>query len=118
MSNFKTKYPAFSALMLLVAALSQDFASGSLSIIQKFTNLVNVIPQVVAFVPLAGMIATELASLKQSPADIEAGAEVLIADLAFSSSRAQSVIAAALPVAEGVAGLVAPFENLFVVIKG
>lgn len=117
MNSFKTKYPSFSALIALAASIAQDFTAGGLTLIQKLTGLAGLLPQVLAFIPLAGGLASELVALKAAPADIEAGAEVLVTDLAFSSVKAKAIVSSAFPVAEGIANLVSPAQSLIAAIR-
>lgn len=117
MSNFSSKYPAFAALLALLGGSVAKMVSASGSIIQKLEGEAALLPQLISFVPQASLLATELAQLKQNPVDIEAAAETLVSDLAFSSSKAQAIVAAAFPVAESVANLVAPIENLVAALK-
>lgn len=115
--DFKSKYPAMSALLALAAAVAQDFAASGLSLVQKLYGLAALVPQALTFVGMVGQIAGEVASLKASPVDIEAGAEVLVVDLALSSDKAKSIVAAAFPVAEKIAELVSPVQSLIAAVK-
>lgn len=117
MTSFKQKYPAFAALLVIVGLLAQDFAAPGVTLVQKLTNLYNVVPAVMAFVPQIGALGAEISALKSSPTDIEAGGEVLVTDLGFSSAKGVAVIAAAFPVGEGVVALWSPIQNLISVAK-
>lgn len=117
MSNFSSKYPAFAALLGLLGGSVAKMVSTSGSIVTKIEGEASLLPQLISFVPQASLLASELAVLKQNPADIEAAAELLVSDLAFSSSKAQVIVAAAFPVAESIANLVSPIESLVAAIE-
>lgn len=118
MTSFKQKYPAFAALLALAAAVAQDFAAPGLSLLQKLSGLAAIIPQVVGFLPLVGSIGSEIVAIKAAGVvDIEAAAELLVTDLAFSSDKAKAIVASAFPVAEQLAGLFAPVQSLIAAIK-
>lgn len=112
MESFAQKYPAFAALLQLVATIGQDMAVQGESLTAKLESLVNVAGPLVAFLPQASALGAEIAALKASPTDIEAAGEALVSDLAFSSAKAKAIIAAAFPVAESLAALVAPVQAL------
>lgn len=118
MNPFQAKYPAFYALIGLVADAAKDTvaaAQGSGSFLQKLIGYETLVPELIALVPLAGQLTAEAQAM--SVVDMEAAAEVLVSDLAFSSAKAMAVIAAALPLAEQLAALVAPSEALVAAIK-
>lgn len=117
MGGFKTKYPVTTLLLALVGALVDDAAAAGQSVIQKLEDSISLVPQMLALAGQAGSLSGELSALKQSPVDIEAGAEVLIEDLDFSSAKAQSVMAALFPVGEGIVALVAPMQALVVALE-
>jgi len=118
MDSFKSKYPAFTALLALAAALAQDVAAQGETVLQKLEGSIALVPQALAFMPMASGLGAEVAALKAAPTDIEAGVEVLITDLAFSSDKAKAIIAAAFPLAESLVGLVPQVESLVKAIKG
>ena len=117
MNSFKSKFPAITALLLISAAFAQDFAAQGETVLQKLEGSVAIVPQVLAFVPQASQLGAEASALKASPTDIEAGVEVLVTDLAFSSTKAQAIIAAVFPLAESLAGLVPQAQALVAAIK-
>lgn len=116
MNAFSQKYPAFAALLNLLAVAAKDLVAPG-SLVGKLSSLVNEIAPIVAFMPQAGLLGAEVAALKASPQDIIMCGEALVADLAFSSGKAQAIIAAAFPVGEALAGLVPQIEALVAAIK-
>jgi hypothetical protein len=117
-NNFKVKYPIFSSLMVLVSGFTTGLLVQGESLVQKVEGEMVLLPQVLAFLPKAGGLKAELDALKAAGApDIEAGAEVLVSDMAFSSAKAQGIIQAAFPVAESVAALEPQVLALVAAIK-
>jgi hypothetical protein len=117
METFAQKYPAFAALFGLVATIAQDAAAPGETALQKLEGAVNLVGPVISFLPQASLLSAELAALKESPSDIESAAEALVTDLAFSSEKAKSIIAAAFPLAEAVVALIPQAEALVAAIK-
>ncbi|MDR3608532.1 MAG: hypothetical protein P4M08_14305 [Oligoflexia bacterium] len=105
---FASKYPAFTALFALVGGAASILAVQSETLIQKVEGEAAELPGLLAFLPQAGSLGAEVTALKASPTDMEAAAEMLISDFKFSSSKAQSVIAAAFPLAESLVGTTLP----------
>lgn len=115
---FPTKYPAFYALLALVAAAVKDgvqVATGGGSLLQDVLALENLAPLLMQLYPVAGQIAAEAKAM--SAADIEAAAEQLVTDLEFTSTKAQLVISKAFPLAETLASLVPQAQALVVAIQ-
>ena len=75
------------------------------------------VPQALAFFPQASLLGSELTALKANPIDLEAGAELLVTDLAFTSAKAKAIVSAAFPVAESLAAMVPQVQALITVIK-
>lgn len=117
MSDFQTSYPAFFALIGLLAGSAKIAVTTPGGVIQKLEGEVSEIPSFMAFYPLAGSLKSELGNLEKSPADIEAGVEVLVADLAFSSAKAQAIIQSAIPLARTVVTGYEQSQALINVIK-
>jgi hypothetical protein len=117
MNSFKSKYPTFVAIIAIVAAFARDLTAGTETLVEKLENSITLIPQVLAVIPSIGSLGTELAALKGNVADLEAGAELLVTDLAFSSVKAQAIIAAAFPFAEGIVALVPSGTALVAAIR-
>lgn len=117
MNSFKTKYPAFAALLGLVSAFALDLVTENETLVQKLENSISLVPQVLAFLPQAGNLGQEVSLLKSNVADIEAAAETLVTDLAFSSVKAKAIVAAAFPFAEGIVALVPQGQALYTAIK-
>ena len=117
MQNFSTKYPTITALILLVANVAKDAAVQGETLVQKLEASVVLVPQALALIPNVSLLGAEVSALKASPLDLEAGAELLVADLAFSSPKAQAVIAAAFPLAEALVGLVPQVSALVAAMK-
>jgi hypothetical protein len=117
MNSFKTTYPVFTALLSLISAFALDLVTENETLIQKLENSITIVPQVLGFLPIAGGLAAELAKLKASPADIEAAAETLVTDIAFSSVKAKAIIAAAFPLAESVVALVPQVGAIVAAVK-
>jgi hypothetical protein len=113
---FAQKYPAFAALLALVGAVAQDAAVQGETVLQKLEASINLVPQALAFFPQVSALSSELAALKASPGDMEAAAEALVSDLAFSSAKAKAIIAAAFPLAESLVGLVPQVQALLAAV--
>lgn len=109
---FSTNYPAFAALLNLVAGLAKNLAVQNGSLVQKLESEASEVPALVAFLPLASQLGAEVQQLKSSPADIVGGVELLVSDLGFSSTKAQAVINAAFPLAQSIVGLVPQVQAL------
>lgn len=118
MTAFQTKYPAFASLLMVFATFAQDFAAQGETLAQKFEGAVNVVTPVITFLPQSGNLGAELVALKASPSDMEAAGEALVTDLAFSSTKAKAIIAAAFPFAEAAVGLIPQGEALVAAFKG
>lgn len=117
MEDFKSKYPTFTLLFSLIALEAQNFSKPDQNLMQKIASEITILPQFLSFIPQASKLGAEAAVLKASPADMEAGAEILVSDLAFSSDKAKEIIAAAFPVAEDLIGLISKVETLAKAIK-
>lgn len=117
MDQFKLKYPAFTALLFLVASLCQDFAAQGQTWLQKLESTYNLFPQIISFIKVAPGIAAEAIALGGSPTDIEAGAELLVTDLAFTSDKAKAIITAAFPLCEKLTGSIGDIQNLIAAFK-
>ena len=114
----QSKYPAFYALIALVAAAAKDTSDAvvsSSSLLSKVLEFENLVPLLMQLYPVAADIAVEAKAM--SAQDIEAAAEQLVVDLEFSSDKAKAVIAAAFPLAESLAGLVPQVQALVAAIK-
>lgn len=118
MDSFKSKYPAVVALFVLVAAFAKDLAVAGESVLQKVEGELALAPQILQFYPQASQLGPELTLIKESPTDIEAGIEVLVTDLAFSSEKAQAIITQSFAVGEWIVAGVAPLEGLKAAISG
>lgn len=114
---FASKYPAFAALLALLPPLLTDFEATGTSFVQKLEGAVVIVPGILAFIPQASQLGAEVAALKASPSDLEAGAELLVTDLAFSSTKAQAIITAAFPLAESLVALAPQISALVGAIK-
>lgn len=117
MMNFAASYPAFAALLSLVANLVQDMEAPNETMLQKLEGSIGLVPVVLAFLPQASLLGPELVAIKASPLALEQGAELLVTDLAFSSAKAKAIIAAAFPVAEAIVGMVPGVQALAAAIK-
>lgn len=120
MDSFKLKFPAFTALLLIVGTALQKAAAPSESLIAKLGSEMVLAPQVLSFVVSgqAGALGAELSSLKGSVPDMEAAAELLIADLALSSDKAKAILPHAFAVGEWAASGVSPVMALIAAIEG
>lgn len=116
---FSSKFPASAALIMLIASAVKDSvkALGSdESLLQKLTEYSNLMPSVIGFIPQAGKIAAEVKSFEV--ADAVSAAEMLVAELSFSSDHAQKIVAAAFPILEDLAGMGPKVSALVAAIKG
>lgn len=117
MSAFTDKYPAFTAMLAIVAEGAQDLAAQNITFVAKLESMANLVSPIIDFIPQASGLGAELTALKASPADIEAAAEQLVTDLAFTSAKAKAIIAAAFPLAESAVGMIPQVEALVAAIK-
>lgn len=119
MDSFKSKYPAFTALLALVGGALSKLAAPSVGILQKLESEVVLAPQVLQFVASgqAGALGSELAVLKDSAPDMEVGVEVLISDFAFSSDKAKALLPKVFAVGEWAVAGVSPIKELVVALE-
>lgn len=117
MNSFKSNYPVFSALILLVADFAKNLAVQGESMLAKVEGEVTIVPSILSFIPQASGLGAEVDKLKASPTDCIGGVELLVTDLAFSSERAQAVMSAAFPLADSLVVLVPQVKALVVAIK-
>ncbi len=113
---FATKYPSFAALLALLAGAGKVLAVQGESLIQKLEGEAVELPSLLAFLPQAGSLGSEIVAIKGNTADIEAAAEYAVTQLAFSSEKAQAIIAAAFPVAETAVTLLGQVKTLVAAI--
>lgn len=103
---FKDKFPASAAAILFLANVLKDgvaaMAPGE-SLLAKITGFGNLAPALVTLLPQIGGLGAEVKSF--TAGDDVAAAELLVTDLAFSSEKAQAVVAALFPVLEDLAAL-------------
>lgn len=116
-AQFKQKYPAFTALIHIVALEGKALGNPDDGLIAKVGNSMKIIPEVLLFLPQSKTIGAEAAQLKSSATDIEDGIEMLVVDLEFSSEKAKKIIEAAFPVADKIAALIPETQNLIAAIK-
>jgi hypothetical protein len=114
---FPTNYPSFAALLVLSATLGKDFAVQNETFVQKLEGAVNIVSPIITFLPQASSLGAELEKLKASAPDMEAAGEFLVTQLAFSSDKAQGIIKAAFPLAEGLVALIPQTQALLAAIK-
>lgn len=117
MNSFAQKYPSFAALLLIISNVARDLVVPNETLLQKLENSVSLVPQVLAFVPQASALGAEVSALKSVPADIEAAAEALVVDLAFSSDKAKAIIAASFPLAEQIVALIPSAQAVIAAVK-
>jgi hypothetical protein len=117
MNSFKTSYPALSALFTLIASAATQLAVQGQTLVQKIEGEFTLLPQVLTFIPQASNISAEIAAVKGSPAEIEAGIELLVTDFAFTSDKAKSVIAKSFAVGEWIIQGIEPVKELIAEIK-
>jgi hypothetical protein len=117
MTNFQTKYPAFYALLALMAGVGTGLVAQGETLVQKLEGEAAQLPNLLAFLPQVGSIGPELTALKSSPADIVTAGEVLVTDFAFSSDKAKAIIQASFPLAESLAGLYPQVVTLVAALK-
>lgn len=115
---FGQKYPASAAFVLLIANILKDAASAlqpGQSALQKIMGFENLAPALIGFLPQIGALAGEVK--QYSVGDDIAAAEMLVSDLAFSSDKAQKIVAALFPVMEELAALEPKVEALVAAIQ-
>lgn len=99
------KQAALIALIKLVADAAKDTAAAlqpGQSILAELANYENLISDITAFAGQIGDLKAEVAALK--PEDYVALAAALVADLALSNEKAQSIVASTLDLAAELAG--------------
>lgn len=117
MNSFKSKYPAFTALLALLGSIAVKAVKSGESLIQKIEDEATLLPQALAFYPSASALSAELAGIKASPTDMEGGIEVLVTDLSLSSDKAQALMPKVFVLAEKMAECVKPAEDVFAALK-
>lgn len=118
MESFKSKYPAFTALLGIIGAVAAKAAKAGESVVQKFEDELTLAPAILAFYPSMGALPAEFAAIKAAPVDMEAGIEVLVTDFALSSDKAKAIMPKAFLLAEKLAECALPAEELYAVLKG
>jgi hypothetical protein len=112
MGSFASKYPAIAALLAIMSSGVQSAEVPNETIVQKLEGSIGMIPQILAFIPQVSAIGSEIAALKSSPSELEAGAELLVSDLAFTSEKAKAIIAAVFPLADSLIALLPQVKAL------
>ena len=118
MNSFQSKYPAFYALIALVAMAAKDTANAVVSkdsVLAKLLAYENLVPLGMQLYPVAADIVAEAKAMQ--PVDMVAAAESLVTDLGFSSEKAQAVIQASFVVAEKAVDVVPAVQALVSAIK-
>lgn len=115
---FKDKYPAFGALILLLATFFKD-AEHAIeedgSLMAKVLEFSDIPAHLVEFIPLAGKMDDEIKTM--GPSDYILAAEELVADLKITNGSANNIIRAAFPVVNKLAELQPLVLNLVSTIK-
>lgn len=119
MESFKSKYPAFTALLVIVGGALAKAVAPAEGLLQKLSSEMALAPKVLAFAVSgqAAGLGAELALLKESVTDMEAGLEVLVTELALSSDKAKAILPHAFAVGEWAASGVAPIKGLVEAIE-
>lgn len=112
MNSFKTNFPVLTMLFALIGTEAQLLSAGNESWLQKLESEGALIPQLIPFMAQSGSLSAEIAKVKASPADIEAGVETLVTDFAFSSDKAKSIVESAFTFGEGLVAQIAPISAL------
>ena len=107
----KTKYPALFAIIAIVTSLGKDFAAKT-SIASELTSTITLVPEILAFIPLAPGIGAELAALKAQPSDELECVELLISECGFSNPKANAIIANAGALAASLISLIPEVKSL------
>jgi hypothetical protein len=121
MTEVKSKYPAIAALLSLFGTFAEDVSSSG-SLLQKLANLSNLIPGAVTLEGLASDLGPEFSAIKALPlaesiSVFEGCAELLVTDLAFSSSQAQAAQKAAFALGEWLVAGVPAIEAIIALKK-
>jgi hypothetical protein len=112
----QTKYASVIALFQLIGNAGKLGAVPG-TVVQKLEGEITLVPEALSFIPLAPQLGAELALLVQSPADLVAAGELLIADFGFTSEKAQAIIAAASAMAEEVVNAIPKIQALLAAFK-
>jgi len=116
MESFKSKYVILTAALVLIASEFKIAFKPGENAVQKFIESGSLIPGLLPIVSNVGQLKSEIETLKGSVVDMEAGAEVLVTELAFSSDAAKAIIPKAIAVAEWAVQGIEPIKELAAVI--
>lgn len=116
MEQFKSKFPAFTALLLFIAVLGKELSEDE-SLLEKIKDSVVLVPQAFALIPQLARVDDEAKLIAADPQEVVFAAELLVTECGFSSTKAQDIIKLAFPYAEKVASLIPETKALIAAVK-